>query len=79
MDCNINNFSGNPDESFKPNDVINGNVDLLVVEGDKWTRVELMNSSDMVEDGEQATEDCFTATCFSTDPSNFMVVRHDDK
>ena len=32
MDCNINNFSGNPDESFKPNDVINGNVDLLVVD-----------------------------------------------
>ena len=32
MNCNINSFSGNPDESFEPNDIINGNVDLLVVD-----------------------------------------------
>lgn len=30
MNCNINNFSGNPDESFVPNDIANGNADLLV-------------------------------------------------
>ncbi len=32
MNCNINNFSGNPDESFMPNDIVNGNADLLVVD-----------------------------------------------
>ena len=50
-------------------------VDTLLV---STLRVELMNSSAIVEEGEHATDgDCLNV--FSTVPNNFMVVRRDDK